>query len=167
MYSFIAITRVLSRLGIMCNCACSMLRGISVITNFITRSTSILDVHPDVVTPPIIGPAMKLDQHLLKWAGEGGGSSVSLGNGGLSLRIIFDTGIQEPSLSHVNMENCGTVAIYYSWKVCRPLCDWFVTYCCMIQKVPKPNPLGTRLAGRIQRFYFDSRDGINDFESFQ
>ena len=83
------------------------------------RSTSILDVHPDVVTPPVVGPALKLNEQLLKWEGE---SSPALeGSGGkdnIEVRVLFETdALKEPVSSRLSLQNIGTTSLYFNWKV--------------------------------------------------
>jgi len=39
----------------------------------------------------------------------------------VDLRVIFESAVGEMTTSHLEMENCGTTAIYYSWQVCSAL----------------------------------------------
>ena len=68
-----------------------------------------------MVSPPRIGPALKLNGQLLKWEGD------EVAEGSLSpinLKLLFEEEVNSTSQANVEMENCGTAAIYYSWKVC-------------------------------------------------
>ena len=54
--------------------------------------------------------------HLLKWAGPPP-SDGKTGSEPVDLRVTFESGVEEEATTHLEMENCGTTAIYYSWKV--------------------------------------------------
>ena len=135
-------------------------------SNF-TFFNSLLDFQPDSTFQPIIGPALKVGGHLLKWEGPppkqppknssqamhsravkseitltGGRKEIELEKKTstaslkdftqeqkkavdferrqkpLELRVTFESNTQEMSTSHLEMENCGTAAVYYSWQVC-------------------------------------------------
>lgn len=73
-----------------------------------------MDTHPDVVAPPLVGPALQIQDQLYTWFGEEGevGGATKT-----QLRVLFEIGIQELSMNQILLENVGTVAISFSWKV--------------------------------------------------
>ena len=75
-----------------------------------------LDGLPDAFTQPIVGPALMIRGHLLKWAGLPQPDGRT-GSEPVDLRVTFESGVEEAATTHLEMENCGTTAIYYSWKV--------------------------------------------------
>ena len=79
------------------------------------RSTSILGSHPDVVAPPMIGPGLQMNKKLLKWEETSGTSEEN--ERGVEIRVLFEADVQESCKSEILLENCGTVAINFSWKV--------------------------------------------------
>ena len=83
--------------------------------NNIYRVTS-LDMLPDTFCQPIVGPALTIRGHLLKWEGA---PSPDLENNSepVDLRVTFESGVEEEITSHLAMENSGTTAIYFSWQV--------------------------------------------------
>ena len=76
------------------------------------RITS-LDMLPDTFTHPLVGPALTIRNHLLKWEGAPSGETSSEL---VHFRVLFEAGIEEVT-SCLDMQNSGTTAIYYSWKV--------------------------------------------------
>ena len=92
-----------------------------------SSSSSILDLQPDVTSRPIVGPALRVGGHMLKWEGppsEGEGHTAKEGEREwnpsrqpLDIRVLFEAGVGEKATSHLLMENCGTAAVYYSWQV--------------------------------------------------
>ena len=80
-----------------------------------------LDGLPDAFTQPLMGPALTIRGHLLKWEGppKPDLKSGPTGSEPVDLRVTFESGVEDEVTSHLEMENCGTTAIYYSWKVCR------------------------------------------------
>ena len=75
----------------------------------------------DVTTQPILGPALRVGQQLLQWEGP----PTAKAQNPLEVRVLFESSVGERITSHLDMENCGTTAIYYSWQVCycpRSLC---------------------------------------------
>ncbi|XP_078360257.1 MYCBP-associated protein-like [Oculina patagonica] len=94
----------------------------------------------DVVPQPIFGPSLSIGGHTAQWNGPRTGSNGQLG---VDSRVIFEANVGDRVTSHLNICNDGTTAIYFSWK-----------------KIPRPNALGTKLAGQTQRFYFDTKSGV-------
>ncbi|KAJ7394063.1 hypothetical protein OS493_003736 [Desmophyllum pertusum] len=94
----------------------------------------------DVVPQPIFGPSLSIGGHTAQWNGSRAGVN---GQVGVSCRVIFEANVGDRITSHLNICNDGTTAIYFSWK-----------------KIPRPNVLGTKLAGQTQRFYFDTKSGV-------
>ena len=68
-----------------------------------------MDVYPDVSTPPITGPALKVKDHLLVWNESS--------NDDIQIRVIFDAGVNELAKNEITLKNCGTVGITFSWTV--------------------------------------------------
>lgn len=88
----------------MYQCICLVYRGTS------------LDMLPETYSHPLMGPALTVEGHLLKWEGPPRpGSKSSLEP--LDVRVTFESGVEEEVTSCLTMENSGTSAIYYSWKV--------------------------------------------------
>ena len=54
--------------------------------------------------------------HLLEWEGPPQPDGPT-GSEPVDLRVTFESGVEEEVTSHLEMENCGTTAIYYSWMV--------------------------------------------------
>ena len=79
------------------------------------RSTSILGSHPDIVAPPMIGPGLQVNGRLLKWEETLG--TFEENERGVEIRVLFEAEVQESCKSEILLENCGTVAINFSWKV--------------------------------------------------
>ncbi|XP_078360278.1 MYCBP-associated protein-like [Oculina patagonica] len=94
----------------------------------------------DVVPQPIFGPSLSIGGHTAQWNGPRTGGN---GQAGVDSRVIFEANVGDRVTSHLNICNDGTTAIYFSWK-----------------KIPRPNALGTKLAGQTQRFYFDTKSGV-------
>ena len=85
----------------------------------IIRSVSLLDTHPDVAASPLVGPALQIQDQLYAWFGDGGRREEQ---GGIvredhRVRVLFEAGIQELAMSHIILQNKGTVAISFTWKV--------------------------------------------------
>ncbi|KXJ26552.1 MYCBP-associated protein [Exaiptasia diaphana] len=96
--------------------------------------------YSDVLPRPILGPSLTIDGQTAQWTGA---TNNGLGRVGVSCRVLFEAHTNERCVSLLNICNDGTTAIYYSWKM-----------------IPKANKLGTRLAGSVQRFYFDTNSGV-------
>lgn len=58
------------------------------------------------------------------------------------VRVLFEGRPGVAITTHLDLVNSGTAVLYYSWE-----------------RVPNPNPLGTRLHEGVQRFYFDTEGG--------
>ena len=74
------------------------------------------DVVPEMFPQSLEGPALNIRDHLLKWEK----SHVQTSQTRLEpveFRLMFESGVEEEVTSCLPMENCGTTAIYYSWKV--------------------------------------------------
>lgn len=82
---------------------------------YVFRSTSLLASHPDVVTPPIIGPALLINEQLLTWELEREGERHQEER--IETRVLFETGVKELSKRNITLTNTGTVVIRYTWKV--------------------------------------------------
>ena len=66
----------------------------------------------------MFGPALQLNDQLLKWEGEAGERREDVGDDDIGTRVLFEAGIQESVSSHLLLVNCGTAAVYFNWKVC-------------------------------------------------
>ena len=77
-----------------------------------------------------MGPALRLNDHLLKWEGRGTSSPVSEGtivssddnddkNTVINARVLFETGVKQPVSSILRFQNVGTTSLYYNWKVIK------------------------------------------------
>lgn len=95
----------------------------------------------DVVPQPIFGPSLSISGHTAQW--NGSREQRVPGQVGVASRVIFEANVGDRVTSHLNICNDGTTAIYFSWK-----------------NIPRANSLGTKLAGRTQRFYFDTKSGV-------
>ncbi|XP_032226527.2 MYCBP-associated protein [Nematostella vectensis] len=96
--------------------------------------------YADVIPQPIFGPSLTIDGQTAQWTGS---STNGLGRVGVASRVTFEANTGERVVSLLHICNDGTTAIYFSWK-----------------RVPKANTLGTKLAGRTQRFYFDTNSRV-------
>ena len=76
----------------------------------------------------MFGPALQLNDQLLKWEGEAGERRDDVGDDDIGTRVLFKAGIHESVSSHLLLVNCGTAAVYYNWKVCT-LYVYHCTYC--------------------------------------
>jgi len=106
---------------------------VSLLSDLPPHYRSFLDLQPDTASLPIIGPALRIGGELLKWEGPPAGLNGSKVHSGrqegrrghdlepVDLRVIFESAVGEMTTSHLEMENCGTTAIYYSWQVCSAL----------------------------------------------
>ena len=77
--------------------------------------SSVLDLLPVLLSEPVIGPAMRVGGRLLRW--EGPPCSTSDASEPLELRVVFESNTGDISTAHLDLENCGTAAVYYSWLV--------------------------------------------------
>lgn len=73
---------------------------------------------PDTFSHPIVGPALMIRGHLLKWEGAPSSPGVKNNVEPVDLRVTFESEVDEQVTSHLSMENIGTTAIYFSWEVC-------------------------------------------------
>ena len=73
----------------------------------------------NVIPETLVGPALKIRGHLLKWEGppKHDFQTSQTGSEPVDFRLTFESGVEEEVTSCLPMENCGTTAIYYSWKV--------------------------------------------------
>ena len=72
---------------------------------------SILDSQPDVISHPLVGPALKVADQLLTWDQEDEMETAP------RLRVLFEADVTKLVSSYLCMQNCGTTAIRYSWEV--------------------------------------------------
>lgn len=63
----------------------------------------------------MIGPGLQMNGKLLKWEETSGTSEEN--ERGDEIRVLFEAEVQESCKSEIILENCGTVAINFSWKV--------------------------------------------------
>ena len=77
------------------------------------------DVVPEMFPQPLEGPALNIRDHLLKWEGapKPHVQTSQTRSEPVEFRLMFESGVEEEVTSCLPMENCGTTAIYYSWKV--------------------------------------------------
>lgn len=88
---------------------------------------------------PMLGPALCVNDDVLKWEGPPRFSAASP----KEFFVSFTSEPKEIVRSSLLLINCGTTAIYFSWE-----------------KVPRPNTLQTQFSEGVQRFYFDTRGGV-------
>ena len=69
---------------------------------------------PDVYPQPIFGPSLMIAGRSAAWNGS---TSNGLGMVGLSCRVLLEAKVKERVVSHLDVQNNGTAAIYYFWKV--------------------------------------------------
>ena len=83
------------------------------------------DVVPEMFPQSLEGPALKIRDHLLKWEGapKPHVQTSQTRSEPVEFRLMFESGVEEEVTSCLPMENCGTTAIYYSWKVYTPVVD--------------------------------------------
>ena len=98
--------------------------------------------HPDVIEPPIFGPAVVFGGQTARWTG---GDSENQGIVALESRLNFETKAGKRVLATFEIVNIGTTAIYYDWK-----------------KLPDTNPFDL-INPNVQRFYFDTRSSEFSF----
>ena len=67
---------------------------------------------------------------------------------GFRVCLESETGVRVTS--HVELENCGTAAVYYSWQVSPELCLYAVYHCTYLLHSPFPNPIHLELF-RLER----------------
>ncbi|XP_046857435.1 MYCBP-associated protein-like [Xenia sp. Carnegie-2017] len=103
-------------------------------------NTDPLSMHPDVYPQPVFGPSLMIAGRSAKWNGS---TNNRLGEIGVSCRVLLEAQVNERVISTLDLHNNGTAVVYYSWK-----------------HVPMNNNLGTNLAGKQQRFYFDKNSGV-------
>merc|ERR1719244_996379 len=101
--------------------------------------TRLLDAFPDVKPAPIIGPSIVFAGTRAGWTGD---DKSNRGMTAHEARVNFQTGEGERAMSHLQILNEGTTAIYYNWK-----------------KVFKPNHFDIKREN-IQRFYFNKQNGV-------
>jgi hypothetical protein len=107
-----------------------------------SRSTSLFEGHPDICDHS--GPALKINDREFHWEDQQDAiAHINTSTDDATIRVVFQAKMQELTQNKITLENCGTTVINFTWT-----------------HVKRPNPLGTSLAGKIQRFYFDTRGGI-------
>ena len=72
-------------------------------------------VLPEGLPQSLVGPALTIGGHLLKWEGR---PKTNSSLAPIDLRVNFESAVEDMTTSHLQMENSGTTAVYYSWKVC-------------------------------------------------
>ena len=95
---------------------------------FAGRSDSILEAYPDVISLPSIGPALTLNGQVLKWEGD---EVFEESLSPINLKLLFEEEVNLTSQANLEVENSGTAAIYYSWKVacvcvCVEMCALYI-----------------------------------------
>jgi len=70
--------------------------------------------HPDVYSPPIFGPAIKFAGQLQQWTGDATSFSNEVA---VDARISFESYAGGRSTSILEIDNVGTTALYFDWKV--------------------------------------------------
>lgn len=70
--------------------------------------------HPDVYSAPVFGPCIQFNGQLLQWSGD---SFSNKGKVATDARITFEASTGFRVTSILEIENLGTTAIYYNWKV--------------------------------------------------
>ncbi|XP_008569045.1 PREDICTED: MYCBP-associated protein [Galeopterus variegatus] len=101
----------------------------------------LLTIYPDVVPLPILGPSLLFCGKPACWIR--GSNPQDKRQVGIGVRLTFETLEGEKTSSELTVVNNGTVAIWYDWRR-RPQLDSF-------QDLKR---------NRVQRFYFDNREGV-------
>ena len=71
-------------------------------------------MHPDVYPQPIFGPSLIIAGRSAAWNGS---TNNRLGEIGVSCRVLLEAKVKARVVSTLDVQNNGTAAIYYSWKV--------------------------------------------------
>ena len=80
-------------------------------------SSDPLSMHPDVYPQPIFGPSLMIAGHSAAWNGS---TNNRVGETGVSCRVVLESKVKERVVSILEVQNNGTAAVYYSWKVRKP-----------------------------------------------
>ena len=67
-----------------------------------------------VLADSLAGPALMIGERLLKWEGPPGPRQSAEFT---DLRVTFECGVEEVVTSDLPLENTGSTALYYCWKV--------------------------------------------------
>ncbi|XP_008516205.2 MYCBP-associated protein isoform X1 [Equus przewalskii] len=97
--------------------------------------------YPDVVPMPILGPSLLFCGKPACWIR--GRNPQDKKHVGIAVRMTFETLEGEKTSSELTVVNNGTVAIWYDWR------RW-----------AQPNSFQDLKRKRMQRFYFDNREGV-------
>eukprot|EP00794_Sanderia_malayensis_P007220 gene7220-8028_t len=96
--------------------------------------------YEDVIPLPIFGPSLTINGHSAAW----NSSSANEATGdAITIRLQFESAAGSNSRNSIDITNDGTAAIYYSWR-----------------RVPTKDPFGLKKTRPLQRFYFDTRNGV-------
>ncbi|XP_028821564.1 MYCBP-associated protein-like isoform X3 [Denticeps clupeoides] len=97
--------------------------------------------YEDVVTEPLLVPALRFCGQLSCWTGS---SPLHRGAVGIRARLMFEAEVGLSVNSHVELQNEGSTAIYYNW-----------------QRIPAPHSFPeARPAMGTQQFYFNTSAGV-------
>uniref|UniRef100_H2ZEA0 MYCBP-associated protein n=1 Tax=Ciona savignyi TaxID=51511 RepID=H2ZEA0_CIOSA len=96
--------------------------------------------YPDVIPEPVFGPSIIFDRVLAQWTGD---SFKNKGKIGAIGRVHFESRSGERTSSHLVVENNGTTAVYFEWR-----------------KVPKEVAFESLKPDTLQRFYFNTGEGV-------
>nr|CAB3264103.1 MYCBP-associated protein-like [Phallusia mammillata] len=103
-------------------------------------STDPLSGYPDILAEPIIGPSIVFGSTPARWTGSSDNRKDQVG---LVERVLFEAEINKRTMSYLTIENDGTTAVYYEWR-----------------KKHKISPFEDLVPDRVQRFYFNTGEGV-------
>ncbi|XP_065669572.1 MYCBP-associated protein-like isoform X2 [Hydra vulgaris] len=88
---------------------------------------------------PISGPSLLINGQCAKYVG----SSLKEYSAGITIRLLFETKVNNCQTSTMNIINQGTTSVYFNWK-----------------KLKEKDPFGLKNVNSKQKFYFDIHHGV-------
>ena len=95
-----------------------MLLSLIRISNFLLISSPPNEFMPDRLPESIIGPSIRFAGQPARWTGE---PNTFQGQLAVEARVAFESLAGDRTTSFLDIENDGTTAIYYHWKVFKPI----------------------------------------------
>ncbi|XP_030636292.1 MYCBP-associated protein [Chanos chanos] len=107
-----------------------------------TENEDPLAMYEDIVQEAVLVPALRFCGELASWTDNT--APAHKGDVGICARLTFETVVGQRVCSHVDLENEGSTAIYYSW-----------------QRIPQAESFpGVQSHRHTQYFYFNSSTGV-------